>query len=230
MSAAPTPASRPLSGQELDRLELMLDTNAHGWEPMPLDMLQGFLCAVASAPVAIAAEQWLPRALGTETWPAAGEDSAEWPALLERFCQQQARALGGLEDASLIFYEDTPGTSNKHEHWCAGYLDGIDLAAEEWQAAGPPDEIDDLLFPFEVLANALGDQERARITDKEWQKFVEECSADLWPATVDAYKYGLAVRNRPTTLKREAPKVGRNEPCSCGSGRKFKHCCGKSSA
>ncbi len=26
---------------------------------------------------------------------------------------------------------------------------------------------------------------------------------------------------------REQPKVGRNEPCPCGSGRKYKHCCGK---
>jgi preprotein translocase subunit SecA len=27
--------------------------------------------------------------------------------------------------------------------------------------------------------------------------------------------------------RREAPKVGRNEPCPCGSGRKYKDCCGK---
>ena len=26
--------------------------------------------------------------------------------------------------------------------------------------------------------------------------------------------------------KRETPKVGRNDPCSCGSGRKYKKCCG----
>jgi preprotein translocase subunit SecA len=28
-------------------------------------------------------------------------------------------------------------------------------------------------------------------------------------------------------VRREAPKVGRNEPCPCGSGRKYKDCCGK---
>ena len=28
-------------------------------------------------------------------------------------------------------------------------------------------------------------------------------------------------------LKRELPKVGRNDPCSCGSGKKFKSCCGR---
>jgi uncharacterized protein len=28
-------------------------------------------------------------------------------------------------------------------------------------------------------------------------------------------------------FRRDAPKVGRNEPCPCGSGKKFKHCCAK---
>jgi SEC-C motif-containing protein len=30
----------------------------------------------------------------------------------------------------------------------------------------------------------------------------------------------------PETIKREAPKVGRNDPCPCGSGKKYKKCCG----
>ena len=29
------------------------------------------------------------------------------------------------------------------------------------------------------------------------------------------------------TIRREQPKVGRNQPCPCGSGKKFKQCCGK---
>ena len=31
----------------------------------------------------------------------------------------------------------------------------------------------------------------------------------------------------PKTVKREMPKVGRNDPCPCGSGKKFKQCCGR---
>jgi SEC-C motif-containing protein len=31
----------------------------------------------------------------------------------------------------------------------------------------------------------------------------------------------------PAQFKRDAPKTGRNEPCPCGSGRKYKKCCGK---
>jgi preprotein translocase subunit SecA len=31
----------------------------------------------------------------------------------------------------------------------------------------------------------------------------------------------------PETIKREGEKVGRNDPCPCGSGKKYKKCCGK---
>ena len=30
-----------------------------------------------------------------------------------------------------------------------------------------------------------------------------------------------------TPYVREAPKIGRNETCPCGSGKKYKYCCGK---
>ncbi|NLZ59143.1 MAG: preprotein translocase subunit SecA [Lentisphaerae bacterium] len=31
----------------------------------------------------------------------------------------------------------------------------------------------------------------------------------------------------PLSIRREAPKVGRNQPCPCGSGKKYKQCCGR---
>jgi preprotein translocase subunit SecA len=34
-----------------------------------------------------------------------------------------------------------------------------------------------------------------------------------------------SIKNQP--VRRHGNKMGRNEPCSCGSGKKFKHCCGK---
>jgi SEC-C motif-containing protein len=33
------------------------------------------------------------------------------------------------------------------------------------------------------------------------------------------------VRQGPAPVKSSAPKVGRNDPCPCGSGKKYKHCC-----
>ncbi len=41
-----------------------------------------------------------------------------------------------------------------------------------------------------------------------------------------AWHYAGQVETRGRTVRREAPKVGRNDPCPCGSGRKFKRCCG----
>jgi len=32
---------------------------------------------------------------------------------------------------------------------------------------------------------------------------------------------------KPVTIRREAPKVGRNDPCPCGSGKKYKQCHGR---
>ena len=36
--------------------------------------------------------------------------------------------------------------------------------------------------------------------------------------------------DRPTTVRRSQPKVGRNDPCPCGSGKKYKKCCGAKAA
>ncbi len=34
-------------------------------------------------------------------------------------------------------------------------------------------------------------------------------------------------QKRANTFVRESPKVGRNDPCPCGSGKKYKFCCGR---
>ena len=41
---------------------------------------------------------------------------------------------------------------------------------------------------------------------------------------------GVSRRKKPITYKRQEKKVGRNEPCPCGSGKKYKHCHGKRQA
>ncbi|HTB63955.1 MAG TPA: YchJ family protein [Opitutales bacterium] len=38
--------------------------------------------------------------------------------------------------------------------------------------------------------------------------------------------YAGAATSPGKTVRREAPKLGRNDPCSCGSGKKYKKCCG----
>ena len=217
-----------LSGQELDRLEVFVEgENDFGWEPMPFDMLQGFLCGVASAAEDIPPEDWLPWAYGIDPWPDRRDDAQEWFDLLKRYYQQQIESLEGREDAELVFYEDNQAAANRYEFWCVGFLDGLEVASKPLDAGGDRDEVDELLFALRVLANALDDPERAKFSDKQWAELTNDCSEELWASVIATYRYGNALRRRPTTLRRETPKTGRNAACICGSGKKFKHCCGR---
>ena len=47
------------------------------------------------------------------------------------------------------------------------------------------------------------------------------------PELIEFYKrYQKFPSTLVSTFVRESPKVGRNEPCPCGSDKKFKKCCG----
>jgi preprotein translocase subunit SecA len=41
-----------------------------------------------------------------------------------------------------------------------------------------------------------------------------------------ATKVPERTRSKQETVRREGPKVQRNDPCPCGSGKKYKNCCG----
>jgi hypothetical protein len=61
-----------------------------------------------------------------------------------------------------------------------------------------------------------------------WACFRPEQREVREPAVDPSLRYPLEERGlSPEPLRREEPKVGRNEPCPCGSGRKFKKCCGR---
>jgi uncharacterized protein len=57
----------------------------------------------------------------------------------------------------------------------------------------------------------------------------EALAADIAESLVRIHAFWLplrqAVQERHTAQRMRA-KVGRNEPCPCGSGKKFKKCCG----
>ena len=45
--------------------------------------------------------------------------------------------------------------------------------------------------------------------------------------TAGQWLFTRTLRTGPAPIRSTAPKVGRNDPCPCGSGKKFKHCCGQ---
>jgi hypothetical protein len=61
----------------------------------------------------------------------------------------------------------------------------------------------------------------------------EECAEVIFPTAqvvveaFDAAATGRRPGERQGPVVRETPKVGRNEPCPCGSGKKYKKCCGR---
>lgn len=59
-------------------------------------------------------------------------------------------------------------------------------------------------------------------TLEHWQMYQKPEPAPELPP----WPYPTRIVPSNTPLVRETPKVGRNDPCSCGSGKKFKKCCG----
>jgi len=233
-----------LADEQLDRLETLLDDPALA-EAMRLDEIQGFLCAALSGPQAISEENWLAELLGSEEALAceAGREAAE---LLRAFAVALEAELAAGEPPVLLLYpkdgdEDSP---SDYLPWCQAYLAGVDAAEEDWfEALGEEeaeddeeirDEItylDERLFPLMVLTGEA--EAAAREHGEEWPEDEDldevnnDCEEDLPQAVTDIYRFWLAKRGTET-IRRDEPKVGRNDPCPCGSGKKFKQCCGAS--
>ena len=83
----------------------------------------------------------------------------------------------------------------------------------------------------------LGDEIGMEITAKEgsgqkWMEAVQPALLDIhafWqerrkPALEQMADFGASLAGR--TIRRDAPKTGRNDSCPCGSGKKHKKCCG----
>ena len=79
-----------------------------------------------------------------------------------------------------------------------------------------------------AVVNERGDAGPRRVSFVKEEVEEMRAAAAQQEAAAQAASKGDAPKRRPKgeTIKRDAPKVGRNEPCPCGSGKKYKHCCG----
>ncbi|WP_422347143.1 preprotein translocase subunit SecA [Stenotrophomonas sp. DR009] len=74
----------------------------------------------------------------------------------------------------------------------------------------------------QALEAAERQQAEARLSQSQFQhQDVGGYSADEEAAQVQAAQQGI------TQAQRDEPKIGRNDPCPCGSGKKYKHCHGQ---
>lgn len=235
-------AQAQLTDDQLDRLELLLEDPSLE-ESMRLDEIQGYLCAALSGPQPVAEEEWLADILGSEDAmeTEVGREAAE---LLRAFASALEAELSSGEPPVLLLYpkDDNEEGPSDYAPWCQAYLAGVDAAEEDWfeflgeeedrNDADDNDEIsylDERLFPLMVLTGEA--EAAAREHGEEWPDGEEgaqiqnDCEEDLPQAVVDIFLFWAAKRGI-TTIRREEPKIGRNDPCSCGSGKKYKQCCG----
>ena len=100
-----------------------------------------------------------------------------------------------------------------------GFLDGINDSLKE---KNPIEEMEEdtpvnLGFDKELLYKNMVDAKADWLYElPAWDEiFTPERKKELY---LEQKKSGTIVKG---------PKVGRNDPCPCGSGKKYKHCCGR---
>lgn len=59
----------------------------------------------------------------------------------------------------------------------------------------------------------------------DFQKMVEAFGQHNYPADFENRFKQMQITPTPVQMRRTPPTVGRNDPCPCGSGKKFKKCC-----
>jgi uncharacterized protein len=219
-----------LSKQELARLGEWLASPFFDGKAMSLDKLQGLFCAVVSAPDTILPSQWMPEVFKNVPKHESTERVQEFVALVMRFYNSVAATLDENRALEFILKSRPDGDLGlDYQTWCEGYILGWGLSAKEWLSAGN-DPLKKLTFPILILSGAFKEEAERRgkkyLPDEEYAKLQRECADALPEAVAGIYNYWHS-RRPPVPTKRESPKVGRNEPCPCGSGLKFKQCCGK---
>jgi preprotein translocase subunit SecA len=76
-------------------------------------------------------------------------------------------------------------------------------------------------------AVAAVEEERRRQTEAQKMYYQHEDPLAARDESMQDEIIDDAPTTRIETYRREGKKVGRNEPCPCGSGKKYKNCCGR---
>ncbi len=225
----------PLNDNELDFLDkFLLDRfDDEAQDTLDLDEgildvseLDGFFTAIVSGPVMIPPSRWLPAAWGdfTHTWESEKEFETVFSLLVRHMNAIADTMLEHLDDFEPLFLtrETSNGSALIVDEWCEGYARGVALAQSHWDTAGA--EMAALLEPIQAFTQATN--WRGHKLETPAMKKLQQA---ISPSVRTIYTYWLSRRmdsppsSSPTV--REEPKIGRNDPCPCGSGKKYKRCC-----
>jgi uncharacterized protein len=216
--------SAPLTDDELDRLEAFLLSDDTGEEAMMIDELHGFLTAVVSGPDMIMPSEFYPEIWGQPEFDTMAQ-AQEMSALVMRLYNEVSRSLRAGEFEPLIMERPRKrgGPIPIAEGWCVGYVRGIKLRVESWQPH--LSALSEWLFPISTFGIIDG-KVSAALQPKTLAEHRELC-AKLPESALAIHRYFRKHAPSPVrSVLRAAPKIGRNDPCPCGSGKKYKKCHG----
>jgi uncharacterized protein len=219
-----------------DDLEDFLLSDRAPESVMMLSDLDGFLTGIAVSPDLIMPSEWLARIWGADgapTFADADEAQAVIGAIMSRF-QAIGRAVetGRATALDPLYWITRDGTQVAGD-WAEGFMDAVRMRSATWQALF--DDPDGILYAAPVLALCC-DEQGQPVMDLEHPQLAKihaEAPALIPEAVISIDRFwrqrgGPADRPaRRAAQPRRVDKVGRNAPCPCGSGSKFKVCCGR---
>jgi uncharacterized protein len=223
-----------LSESEIEALDQFLlnrigdDADTEGKDEGIFDIstLDGFFTAIVSGPGMIQPSQWIPAVWGDfePVW----ENEKEFETVLSLMMRHMngiaATLMEHPEDFEPLYLErEVEGeTYAIVDEWCEGYWRGVNLTADQWDLGGQ--EMGILLAPITAFTSETSWRGHDFNEDE-----IENIKEAIAPNVREIHAFWLARRSdqspSPQPVRRQEQKVGRNDPCPCGSGKKFKKCC-----
>jgi uncharacterized protein len=212
---------------DLDLLDYFLMSDAAPDNGMGLSDLDGFLTGILVGPDLIMPSEWLPHIWGNEEPVFESTEQAQeiLGVIMGRYNEIAQSLDGHPDDLNPIFWEDAEGDVVIAADWAEGFLEAIKMRADAWAPLIRDKKAGIMLMPILALC---GDEDGNALLpiDTETEAEIAVEAPEMIPLCVFAIRDFWRERMSQSSPIRNPPKVGRNEPCPCGSGRKYKRCCG----
>jgi uncharacterized protein len=201
---------------------------------MVLEELDGFIAGLLVCPELISPGEWFARAVGLsegQPSPFADLDHANdvLALVMDYYNNIVLTLVDHPEDYSPLLSVDPNGGDVIWELWIEGFAAAVELRPESW---------DSILNGGGEAAAAMTAMmtliEAACCDPPNWdacEMLGKTAPQTIVNSVVILHEHRLAHQKTSGTAYQPnpfagAPKVGRNDPCPCGSGKKFKRCCG----
>jgi len=187
--------------------------------------LDGYFAAIACAPNLILPSKWLPLVCGGDTRNPALEKMEDYETYLGSVMilyNAVMKSMAQSEYEALYYERVVDGkTLTIVDDWCSGFLCGVSL----WQELSDEEneELDINTQAMKLFTSKAGWKKLDLMSDEE----IEMQHRSIESGVRHLYHYFLSRRTpkQPETVRDTAAKAGRNDPCPCGSGKKYKKCC-----